>query len=446
MNLRHPVVALAATAGWLLLTTGYGAAAAEPGVDLGGAPLPTGTGSTDSANPTALEPGLWTDTIGDSDGGSATHHFTYDRRIRFSTVHVGVVAAGSDLDGDSVQLEINTLGDEPTGCASATASYSYVLPTAVFGTRGWAGAAQPDTRDDDCLTAEKLEIVITRTTGDDELPIAIKVVEEAPASGAASLPEPEESPSFAAGAEPVGGSELSGRTAFDDAPDIPLSGGAAAFSTTITEGEQRLFRIPLTWGQQLSVEALLPQADAALAEERFLLPTVELSLVDPLRSASEDGLDGLTASGDYSGDGATRLSVGLPTLHYRNRYSSGYATVPGDHWLAIAVELSDPEAEPLEIPIDLEVEVVDTDGLEPTYEGTVQAPDGGAGPATYTPETPFLIGPSQFSAVASGTPVLPDAEDDGWWGPRRYAGLGLAVASLLCCGLGTRRLLSSRRT
>lgn len=437
MILRHPVVALAATAGWLVLTSGYGAAAAEPTVDLGGAPLPGGTGSTDSGNPTSIEAGLWADRLADAQSGSAAHYFTYERQMRFSTVHVGVIGSPTDADGDGFEVEI--LGPERIQCASSSAPYSYAVPHEAMGARVWAGPDQLGDLQAECLLATSLDIVVARTnTGSGELPVAIKVVEEAPTTGAGSLPEPEESPTFQPGADPAGGAELKGATDFDSAPQVAVSGGTAAFTTTVTEGEQRLYRLPLTWGQELSVDAIVPKVD--VSEDDYDHPDVEISLVDPLRDVVDDAVAGTTASATTSADETTRLSTALPAISYLNRYTDGPATVPGDYWLSIAVSPAE-EFEPIEVPVDVEVSVADVTEGEPTYEGDVQAADTGAGPSAYSPETPFLIGPDEFSAVASGTPVLPDAEDDGWWGARRYAGIGLAVASLLCCGLGIRRLL-----
>lgn len=443
MSLRHPVVALAATAGWLLLTSGYGAAAAEPDVDLGGAPLPRGTGSASRAEPTVLEPGLWADTLGDSQTPQAEHYFRYDRQIRSSTVHVGVIGVSGDPDGDNITVDINTPDETP--CDSASGSPGYV-GAGTFGVRAWAGGSEAGATDEDCAAAGQLEIVVSRTAGDDELPVAIKVVEEAPATGTEDLPQPDESPSFEPGAAPAGGDGLAGATDFDDAPAVPLSDGAASFSTTVTEGEQRLYRIPLTWGQELSVEAQLPRIEAAVEEERsFVTPYVEVFVVDPMRETLDAAVDGLTSYGSPSSDDTTRLSAGLPPVEYLNRYYDDAAILPGDHWLSIVVDEPPEGADPLDVHVDIEVAVADAADAEPTYEGTVQAPDSGPGPDGYSPDTPFLIGPGQFSAVASGTPALPDAGDDGWWGPRRYAGIGLAVASLLCCGLGARRLAVARR-
>ncbi|NHA01124.1 hypothetical protein G5V59_18010 [Nocardioides sp. W3-2-3] len=95
---------------WLALTTAYAGAAAPSAIDLGGAPVPGGIGSTTPDRPTALDPGLWADTIGGS-AAKNTHHFTYERRMRDSTVHVGVIAAPGADDTDSVAVTVGAVGE-----------------------------------------------------------------------------------------------------------------------------------------------------------------------------------------------------------------------------------------------------------------------------------------------------------------------------------------------
>lgn len=436
MSPRHPAVVLVACAGWLTLTTGYGAAAAAAPVDLGGEPV---SGSTDRAQPTALEAGLWADTLGDAEGGSNVHYFSYERQMRFSTVHVGFIGASADPDGDSVELDVLAPGKVECGTASGSA---YVVDR-TFGGRARAGPAEPGVlADDPCVTQADLEIVVEHTSGAEDLPIAIKIVEEAPVAGVDSLPEPDESPSFVPGDRPEGGDNLAGATSFDDATAVPLSGGTAAFSTEVTEGEEVLYRIPLTWGQGLTVEARAPKIDQeAYDESGGRSPTVELNLVDPLRATSSNAVEGLTPAGYPTPDEAAAMSVGMPRVEYLNRYAHQAAIVPGDYWLSIGVPAAPEGEESLSVPLDVTVTVDGGPSGAPSYERTVQSPDTDPGPASYDPDEPFLIGPDEFSAVASGNPVLPDGASDGWWGPRRFAGIALAVVSLLVCGLGARRLV-----
>ena len=83
---------------WLALTTGYGAAAATTGVDLGGEPLPS-KASTSPETPTALAPGLWRTTL----SPSYPQYFSYQRRINGSRVHIGVLGAPQGDSSDSIR-------------------------------------------------------------------------------------------------------------------------------------------------------------------------------------------------------------------------------------------------------------------------------------------------------------------------------------------------------
>ncbi|NYJ03477.1 hypothetical protein HNR19_004175 [Nocardioides thalensis] len=446
MILRHPVVALAATAGWLLLTTGYGAAAAEPGVDLGGAPLPNGRGSADPTNPTVIEAGLWADTLGAGASDGEVHHFTYRRTMQDSTVHIGVIGAPTAAGSGTVTVDV--LDPDEDSCASDYDSPDYAVPEAVFGASVVVGPDEPDDRESACLTAAELDFTITRSNGEEgDLPIAIKVLEEATPS-AEGLEELPGEPRYDVGSPGGDAAEVAGAASFDDAPEVTPGDPGAVVTTTIPEGEERLWNVPVGWGQGLSAVAEVPAVDpSGLSEEdaselTYTAPGVDLRVIGPDRDSINVGRDDAVNTGDYGTDPLT-LEVATVPVNYLNRFEGRRPTLPGDFWVAVAVEDLPPDAarDRVDVPVELTIAVTDGPDGAPTYPGTVLSPDGEAGPADYDPETPFLIGPDQFSAVASDVPVLPGAEDDGWWGPRRYAGIGLAVASLVCCGLGVRRLL-----
>ncbi len=104
------------------------AAPADP-VDLGGTPVESS--STDPGNPTELEAGLWSDTLGARETADATHQYSYERTGEDTTVHIGVVATSGE-NSDQVEVE-STIGD--TTCGSDTSSSSYTFPGAPFGPR-----------------------------------------------------------------------------------------------------------------------------------------------------------------------------------------------------------------------------------------------------------------------------------------------------------------------
>jgi hypothetical protein len=130
---------------------------------------------------------------------------------------------------------------------------------------------------------------------------------------------------------------------------------------------------------------------------------------------------------------------------YLNRFDGEVATVPGDYWFSVSVSSPGEGLEPVPVPVRLVVSVTGEAGEEPGYPDDVLAPGGGEGPAGYSPDEPFLIGENDFSAVASGSPVVTEGDEDaGWLDPRRGAGLGIAALSLVLCGLGAWRLTVRR--
>ncbi|HWJ80842.1 MAG TPA: hypothetical protein VNS55_01290 [Nocardioides sp.] len=441
----RPYVALTTCVAWVALTTGYTAAATEPHVDLGGTSVPGGTGSTDRNDPTRLEAGLWTDTLGDADSTDDIHYFRYDRRMQNSTLHVGVIGASSD---DSDGLQVKLVAPDQSECDSDSASPSYPASQQTFGAAVWAAASTPDGLEDLCLQADHLGIEVERTTAgseNEDLPIAIKVVEEAPAVGVVDTEAPEDSPTVAPG-DASGGDDVAGSASFADAPAVRTSGGHADLSTTVPEGEERLYRVPLSWGQQLTVEGRIPKLDKTVYEDErgSTGAGVGIQVLGPMRNVIRDEVPGSTTSTSYTEGEVGKLSTGTPPLRYLNRYDGWSAYLPGDYWISIAVDRTDPTLDPLDVPVDLAIDVTDDSGATPSYRPTVDSPSGENGPASYSPDTPFLVGPDDFSAVASGSPLPPEDADGGGWGTRRYAGLALVVAGAASCAAGVWRLRRAR--
>ncbi len=425
------------------LALGVGAwtpyAAAEP-VDLGGQPA---QGSTNPVDPTPLDAGLWTTMLGPE---PQPQFFTYERQIQASTVHVGVIGAPQtqESDGISVAATVPTPDDAAgADCGSADATSSSTYPQAVLGAEVIVG--DEDSAEDPCRTAAVVTIRVTRYSSlADDLPVAIKIVEEAPVSGRGSEipeddtlaydpPEPAEPRDQPAGGE-----------SFDDAPVLDVAAGAVTIDAQVTEGTERLWRVPLDWGGQLVARVDLAGVDT---EDELYSLDVQVELVQPSRDVFA-----LTESGEYSygyfGEEPAMLLAGANPLRYGNRFRDIEPTLPGDYWVAVSVEPApvDGERGPVDVPVRLTIEVAETDVDAPTYQEAVLGQGGGAGPDGYSPETPYLVGASEFSAVASGNPFTPadDDDDETWWGPRRGVGLGLGVVSLAGCVVGAAWLTRRR--
>ena len=413
----------------------YGAAAAEP-VDLGGQPI---EGSTNPASPTTLEAGLWTAMLGPS---AQPQHFTYDRQIKDSTVHVGVVGTPVTGGSDGIQVDarVPTPDDAaPTDCDSDYWTTDSTVPHALVGAEVVVGGADPT---DPCRNAGTVMLEVTRydSSSTGELPYAIKVVEEAPVTDAGE-PAPEDTDLTYGRPDAVDAATTpQGSTSFDDAPVVAAQDGPVTIDAEIAEGSELLWRVPLDWGDQLVVRGDL--AGGVNYEDELYDASVYAHIVQPTRDVSS-----LTGDDDYPfgvfGEEKAELFVATYPLRYSNRESDLVPALPGDHWVAVSVEPPD-EGAPTDVPVRLTFAVEHHDLAAPAYQQSVLSQGGGDGPDGYSAETPYLVGDGEFAAVASGSPFTPE-EDDGWWGARRAAGLGLGVVSLVCCAVGAVWLGRARR-
>lgn len=434
---------------WLALATGYAGAAAPSAIDLGGEPVPGGLGSTTPDRPTKLDPGLWADTI----GGSATkntHHFTYERRMRDSTVHVGVIGAPTGDSADTLGVKVGVLAEDESlqSCESDSASTGSVAQ-GLLGVAVVVGPSSAEATDRPvCLSAGTLQLEVGRGFGSNtsELPVAIKIVEEAPVDAPASLPEPAEEVSFAVPA-PGEGREAPGATSFADAPALDPSAKGTTVRTTLAAGTEQLWRVGVGWGQQLVARATAPEAPEIKGVYGGL--AVRLRLVDPRRAVfadTDDAADDQVSDASWAADEPLDLVAGGRPLQYRDRFVNDLPVVPGDYWVAVsaAPDDTDGEREPREVPLELTVAVTGEPGDAPGYQGAVLSADNGTSVDGYSPDKPFLVAEGTFAAVASGNPVVGDDEDGGWLNGRRGAGLCLAAVSVACLAGGALRLRARR--
>jgi hypothetical protein len=427
--------AAAALALCLSAWTSYGAAstvAAEP-VDLGGQPV---SSSTDKANPTPLDPGLWTATLGVD---SLAQFFGYQRQIEDSTIHVGVVGAPQTLDSDGLDIATTVdAPDDPDGvdCGTDSDSYDSSVTHALMGVDVVVGDEDGDDGSA-CRGADMVLIELSRnsTSNIEDLPIAIKIVEEAPVSDPGEPPDDSEELGYDLPEPAETDSGPDGAASFDDAPIIDARSGPVTVSTRVTEGTEVLWRVPLDWGDQLVVRADLPAAN-----EEFVASGSSVYLTTRIFQPSRDDVD-LTADEDvpygYYGAEPDQLVAAAYPLRYSNRFVDVPPTLPGDHWVSIAVAPPPESRTPIDVPVELTFGVTSTDAPAPTYKAAVLAQGGGAGPKGYGQDTPYLVADDTFAAVASGNPFTPESgDDDPWWGPRRGVGLGVGVISLACCAVG----------
>ena len=227
------------------------AAPADP-VDLGGTPVESP--STDPGNPTELAAGLWSDTLGAGETADATHQYSYDRTGDDTTVHVGVVATAAARSATRWRSRST---HRRTTCDSDTTRPPTPSPRRRSGRDHASARTQPD-RNSACLTARtssRSPSAGATQQREGDLPVAIKVVEEAPltdrSTGPAAVPGGAE-PAFRKlpGSPPrpgvTGAASFDGRAAAED---------GHARATPPPRARPGVYRVALDWGQTLAVRA-----------------------------------------------------------------------------------------------------------------------------------------------------------------------------------------------
>lgn len=410
----------------LLVVVAVPAAAADVDdpVALGGAEIDA---STDRARPLEVTAGEWADVLGSPADGADRHYFSYRRVQPDSTVHVSVVAAGRPADGfSSEQVDLAaSVGEE--NCGKASGSAWAAATWATFGTRLAVGPGDydPDTRrqerDSACLN-EEVRFEVGRgsaASGDKpDLPVRIKVVEERPLT-AADLPEAIDAteswraPSVTGEPREVTGGAAPGRAA-------ELVEGRSA--TTVAEGQERFFAVPLGWGEGLRLRVTSPALEE-LPKGRYSAPKVRVALLDPLGNDVESPLEGTTENGSVSTSSGLELGHGSLPVRYLNREDGNAGYLPGVYLVSLAVAGPPDDAAPLDLPLVLDIEVTGSREDAPPY----------------AEEPAFLVAPDTWRETPSG--AVPgdvggsEGDEDGIGG-RRVAALGMAVGGLFALVLG----------
>lgn len=428
--------AVAAVAALLPLTTAAATPAPDPGpaIELGGAPV---AASTDSQRPTRVEAGLWADTLSGPPPG--THYYRYHRTMEGSSVLVGVVAASSEVDTtDAIEVTITPTGSS-TECATDTASADYAAPRGSFGLNLFVTASELG-ESGECLTAPQLDIAISRGDGDrrTDLPLALRIVEEAPLFSSATPPAP--ATVVARTPTPEGeAQQVTGAASFDDAPDI----GTGNYADTVTEATERLYRVRLGWGQSLAVRVDVPRLEGEAAQTLDGFTTdLRLRVISPLRGDFDDAAESDLDASVGAAEPAVMYDATTP-VGYQQRFEDFTTVAPGDYWISVAADEPGADRDPVDIPFELTLVVEGEATDPPEFRSSVSGPSNDSGPAGYDPGTPYLVGDGEFSSEISGTPRVPDeaAASDG--DVRRVAGGVLGAVSLLCLAAGV--LLLRRR-
>ncbi|WP_235735821.1 hypothetical protein [Nocardioides alcanivorans] len=265
--------------------------------------------------------------------------------------------------------------------------------------------------------------------GGEELPIRIKVVEEAPlrnptdAKEGGRLPESPGSNELLVLPDPGDPEEVEPGRGFDDAREL----GSGTVSATLGAGEMHFYRAPVEWGQTIAarvdVEPLEPGDSENIPWDG---PELKVAVADPLRNTISSNLDGIdddvTTEFDQPEETVEPVTAttGLGPVTWRDRVSNRSAYLSGDHWIIVSAKDEEDEARRVPVSYTLTIEVQGEKVEAPEYSGQ------SAG---------FLIGPDTWSSSASGHTAPLDG-DETWLTGRRGAGMGLVAGGLVCLALG----------
>lgn len=426
MRLRR-VAATVAAAVVVLLAAAPGQASLADDLDpvqLDGTPI-KGGGSTDARRPTKLTAGVWLDKLG-SDSASGTHYYEYTRTAEgeeTSTVLVGAMTTGIPNTSDSINLDVTT--PEDTSCASDSASRDAgVWP---FGAYVFAGSGDGVSFEGACTLAKTLRIKVTHNgVGDQDVPVAIKIVEEARVkSSIEDLPLGVKAETQVPIPKVSGDDEpLAGATSLTEAPE--LTNGR--FTTTLVEGGAQVWKVPLDWGQNLILRARIPTIEPQDEFDSVYGPNVELSVISPMGSSTESPYEGAEGEGTVDEEESVELITATGPLRLQPRYdtATGGPSTPGDFYVVLgAAPLTDTERDPRKLPVTLDVEIRGERSDVPAY----------------FKEPPFLVGPDtqkDRKDVVSGTGV-PKAEQEALNAKRTQkviAATALALVGLVATGGG----------
>lgn len=380
-------------------------------------------GKVSSADAPGLEPGgIYTDSI--ERGETLYYRVSLDDE---SGAYLSAVAApelGTKVGRmDTLELELQTTGGDR--CDAASRNFS-----SDNGTRPvshWvARSIGPDLN---CQEAGSYLLKVTRdddaTSSPDPWPLELMFQQEPPVDPLDTRAPSEEGWETEAPPPPSGEPEtVSGGTGFNDARPM----GEGVWRDQIIAGQTRFYKVPVDWGQQLSLTMELSNArgndDAGYSMDGILL-----DMYNPAR--------GLVATDSWVYDGEPWSNGALtPALDFRNRFSSerdlNRVRMAGWHYLALTLH---PEVgeEVTEEPVGLTLRVSllgePTDG--PAYQG-----EGvGAG---------FSVTESDLEQAEQ---ALTDEEfaSDGQVTKRLIGLVGISVGVLLLGSLAVWQLVARRR-
>ena len=344
-----------------------------------------GTPAADGAP--ALTPGVqYVDEAG-GEIGEGPLHYTIERTIPGSVVHVGI--AGRLPQRDSIGMGATLSAGDAT-CDVTTVNATGSDRFSVF--TGRVSAAEPDPANA-CSTAETLTLTLdVRTVPDALSSFEIRVAEHAWPANAAELPEPQDAArgwSMTTAADGASGALLGG-SSLNDAPVIE----PGSYTTDMLSSEFQFFRVAADWGQTVSVRAALDPSIAPPPNAWGIVQVLDPVGADVSSILTEDA-DGLVWSGQLSEAGSA-LAVTTPPVRFDDSIGLVKRPVVDGEYIVAVGFTADSGEQPT--PIVVTVEVTGEASGAPDLSGTAPPPSQAAQPRAQ-PDTAEAIASVPWGVV-----------------------------------------------
>ncbi|MCP3821441.1 hypothetical protein NLX86_26100 [Streptomyces sp. A3M-1-3] len=378
-------------------------------------------GAASSAEGPRLEPGgIYTDSI--KPGEERFYTVDLDAKSNVFVSAVGAPAAGSKVafsDGIDIVL-MSTGGDECSSSDDTDFGSEQARPIADY-------AHRRIREDGDCQQAGPYYVKVVRTSektsGPEAWPVELAFMQEPGLRSGASATAPPTSWNSASPA-PASGTpqKREGGTGFNDARAL----GDGVWKDTLAPGQTRFYRVPLDWGQQLTVNAELANAKMT-KDSGFAAPALTTALYNTARGPAVS--ENTSYDGKQAADG---LGPTAPVA-YSNRFSNDSAALPmrfsGWYYLAVTLDKRVGEFTTGTVPLTLRVTIGGKAAQGPDYDGDAAAAGFG------------LTGADREAAEKGQTAV--EAGESGTM--KVVAAVGIGAGTVLVLGLGAWTMLARRR-
>ncbi len=378
-------------------------------------------GAASSAEGPGLDPGgIYTDSIKPGE----ERYYTVDLDAKSNAFVSAVAAPGPAAKvafGDGVDIVLmSTGGDECSGADDADFGSEQARPIADY-------ASRRIMEDGDCQQAGPYIVKVVRssekTSGAEAWPVELAFMREPGLGSGASATAPPTAWNSASPAPASGTPQTrEGGTGFNDARAL----GDGVWKDALAPGQTRFYRVPLDWGQQLTVNAEL--ANARMTKDSgFASPALTTALYNTARGPA------LSETTSYDGKQAAHGLGPTAPVAYNNRFSDDSAARPmrfsGWYYLAVTLDKKVGEFTTGTVPLTLRVNIGGKAVQGPDYDGDAAAAGFGL---TGADRDAAEKGHTAAEAVESGTMQV-------------VAAAGIGTGTVLVLGLGVWTMLARRR-